>query len=731
MDAECWGLSARLFTHFDRECAGHAAQAECAVSYFKRIYQNEFNILNVELPEVSRQDHWRLTAQCMDLDGDGIISTSEFRRYCTDVLGKSDLGVDKIYKSMDAARDGKVTVDECHKFLSAHGGQLEKEVLVSETNFQAGGYAQEAFAESMKAVLEAGGLHNFKAAARKILATDLDGVEPWLSVGPVIGKVTDSTARILVECTHHNVQVTCVLTPEGSSERLALTQALERNRPRIFVFEDLKPGTLYDVSFEGALMMLDDSRFRTLPKGGWNLKDGASPKLAVASCNSVYTSREKPANSQSNLWNYLKTQMKGGDKVDYLLHMGDNVYNDIEWHLIEKGKKGLDSFDCKWGLAHEWLKSLPEEKWTDHEEEVRLLFASTYRETWGYPPQRWVMAHVPNMMMFDDHDMRDDWGDRAGDNDGKSLDVWLATIAYHLVQDYQMILHRDPPSGTRCDHDFHFHAFGDVGLAFLDLRACKTFHKKVEDSSTPMLGAKQWRVLEEALANNQGAEFAACKALLVFSPEPVAYVSPKPTLLAGNTVCDDLLGQWSNPKHQGEVPRLMKTMTSWRNAHEGRAVLLLGGDVHEGGWTDITAEDGDKQFIRQLTTSAIANKMTAHHEAVAVIMTRDVAGAMEGFSCAPGWHYQHYDWTNKRNYAMVDFEQNGRATVIGGTLISSENGKVRIRQRHTTAEKGRGLSDRAVELGKKVGNHAKHALAMGPMMGQAGALMGRVGGMFG
>eukprot|EP00971_Amphidinium_carterae_P094592 1872430-Amphidinium_carterae.1 len=49
-------------------------------------------------------------------------------------------------------------------------------------------------------------------------------------------------------------------------------------------------------------------------------------------------------------------------------------------------------------------------------------------------------------------------------------------------------------------------------------------------------------------------------------------------------------------------------------------VLIIGGDVHEGGWTDMkytgkeSKDNPDAYRIRQLTTSAIAQKMTQAHE---------------------------------------------------------------------------------------------------------------------
>ena len=54
----------------------------------------------------------------------------------------------------------------------------------------------------------------------------------------------------------------------------------------------------------------------------------------------------------------------------------------------------------------------------DFEEYTRL-----YREAWADPVVRWVLSTVPVSMIFDDHDVRDDWNTSA---------AWVATcVASH------------------------------------------------------------------------------------------------------------------------------------------------------------------------------------------------------------------------------------------------------------------------------------------------------------
>jgi hypothetical protein len=68
-------------------------------------------------------------------------------------------------------------------------------------------------------------------------------------VGPVIGKVTHNTARVLVEV-DEAIEVTCKLeraNHEGGC--IFKSKTLQKGIPGVFVFDDLFPSTTYNVSF--------------------------------------------------------------------------------------------------------------------------------------------------------------------------------------------------------------------------------------------------------------------------------------------------------------------------------------------------------------------------------------------------------------------------------------------------------------------------------------------------
>ncbi|MFI9587433.1 alkaline phosphatase D family protein [Streptomyces sp. NPDC052236] len=90
-------------------------------------------------------------------------------------------------------------------------------------------------------------------------------------------------------------------------------------------------------------------------------------------------------------------------RPDVLLLLGDQVYAD------ETSKATR-----RWLAARRDLSEPPGAEVADYEEYTRL-----YDESWLDPEVRWLLSTVPNCMIFDDHDLIDDWNTSAS---------WLAEM---------------------------------------------------------------------------------------------------------------------------------------------------------------------------------------------------------------------------------------------------------------------------------------------------------------
>eukprot|EP00921_Rhytidocystis_pertsovi_P025694 GHVQ01041425.1.p1 GENE.GHVQ01041425.1~~GHVQ01041425.1.p1 ORF type:complete len:244 (+),score=21.87 GHVQ01041425.1:112-843(+) len=218
-----------------------------------------------------------------------------------------------------------------------------------------------------------------------------------LVLGPIIGLVTEHSARVLVE-TNQPCSATCVVRSQDGSE-IKLTLSTVPCVPIVFKFHGLLPGTKYTVTFDipYEVPLPTGSSFTTL-RGGFNI-DRGSASIAVVSCNKIYVTRDE-VTPDVDLWRDLYKRIEQGS-VDLVCHIGDNVYADADLYLIEKGKKvfsGGPKDDCKFLLAMAELQNVSNRssKYTKCCE----IFRQVYVQTWSHMPTRCCLANVPNIMIL-------------------------------------------------------------------------------------------------------------------------------------------------------------------------------------------------------------------------------------------------------------------------------------------------------------------------------------------
>ncbi|WP_432098210.1 alkaline phosphatase D family protein [Streptomyces sp. WAC 04229] len=203
-----------------------------------------------------------------------------------------------------------------------------------------------------------------------------------------------------------------------------------------------------------------------------------------------------------------------GERPDVLLLLGDQVYADE-----------VSDATRQWIADRRDLKEGPGEQVADFEEYTRL-----YYESWLDPEVRWLLSTVPSCMIFDDHDVIDDWNTSAAWlADMRATDWWRERLLSGLMSYwvYQQLgnlspdeLAADPlyaavretPDGTDALRDFAARAdaepasvrwsyrrdFGRTRLVMVDSRAGRV----LEEDRRAMLdpGEAAWlreQVLDE------------------------------------------------------------------------------------------------------------------------------------------------------------------------------------------------------------------------------------------
>lgn len=229
-----------------------------------------------------------------------------------------------------------------------------------------------------------------------------------LRLGPLLRYVdweSGGRATVWVEadrpCT---AEVRCADGASGTSR----TFQIGGHHYALVLVTGLTPGTetAYEVLLDGCRVWpLADSRF---PESTIRTPEVPSPgvTLSFGSCRWSAT----PAGEHDPIGpDALDTLAAGlaadptAVRPDVLLLLGDQVYADTTSKATRR-----------WLAARRDLRDPPGPQVADYEEYTRL-----YDESWLDPEVRWLLSTVPSCMIFDDHDLIDDWNTSAS---------WLAEM---------------------------------------------------------------------------------------------------------------------------------------------------------------------------------------------------------------------------------------------------------------------------------------------------------------
>ncbi|MFF4192374.1 alkaline phosphatase D family protein [Nonomuraea sp. NPDC001831] len=163
----------------------------------------------------------------------------------------------------------------------------------------------------------------------------------------------------------------------------------------------------YSVSLDGdqvwPLTGRPASRVRLLPAEG-------PRRLAFGSCRTSvpHDSAHVRTHGDDVLRAYGVSLMRAEEEEwpDLLLLLGDQVYAD------SPSPQMLD-------YIHARRTTEPQGEIADYEE-----YAELYRQAWTDPEIRWLLSTVPTAMIFDDHDLRDDWNTSQPWREKMALTSW-------------------------------------------------------------------------------------------------------------------------------------------------------------------------------------------------------------------------------------------------------------------------------------------------------------------
>ncbi|MET9903170.1 alkaline phosphatase D family protein [Streptomyces sp. NPDC006446] len=220
-----------------------------------------------------------------------------------------------------------------------------------------------------------------------------------LRLGPLLRYVDGSSATFWVEASRPcAAEVRCA---DGSRGQARTFQVAGHHYALVAV-SGLTPGTVtaYEVLLDDTTVWpLPDSSFppsvvRT-PEG-----DDTAVRVTFGSCRWAAPPADEKDPVGPDALDTLAARIAAapdGERPDVLLLLGDQVYADE-----------VSDATRAWIAARRGLADPPGHQVADYEEYTRL-----YYESWLDPEIRWLLSTVPSCMIFDDHDVIDDWNTSA------------------------------------------------------------------------------------------------------------------------------------------------------------------------------------------------------------------------------------------------------------------------------------------------------------------------------
>ena len=220
---------------------------------------------------------------------------------------------------------------------------------------------------------------------------------PNLVLGPMLRHVGDQDATFWVE-----TDAPCEVEVLGSSER---TWTVHGHHYAIVIATGLEPGTWqeYEVRLDGEKVWPEEdfpfphSVFKTYPKGRpIKLLFGscrvAAPHEPPYSLTKDQDERGREIDALHTLAQRMAHQERE-ERPDALVMLGDQVYAD---EVSPATRAYIES--------RRDVNGAPGARALDYDEYTKL-----YAESWSDPAIRWLLSTVSTAMIFDDHDVHDDW----------------------------------------------------------------------------------------------------------------------------------------------------------------------------------------------------------------------------------------------------------------------------------------------------------------------------------
>ena len=483
-----------------------------------------------------------------------------------------------------------------------------------------------------------------------------------LVLGPLIRYVDETSATLWVE-TREDARVT---VHAGDHTWETSTFAAHGHHYALVVADGLEPGTVtpYTVEIDRVAVWppAEGEGSEHPPSVIATLKPGKRLRMAFGSCRTS-VGHDKAGNTTHGVdaLRSLALRMATDTRVrwpDLVLFLGDQVYAD---ETTEEMQKFI--------AARRDIDKPPGKELKDYEE-----YAHLYKLAWSDPLNRWLLSTLPSSMIFDDHDVRDDWNTSyAWKQEIEKTDWWHDRIvsglgSYWVYQHlgnlspaerekdemWQRVVRHDGDAEIDLTGELDAKAeqiqrepeafrwsyardFGDVRLVVVDSRAARVLEPDRRDLLDD--AEKSW--LDEQMRGDV-RHLLIGTSLPFLLPPGLHYLEAWDEAVAGgawgkrSAALGEKLRQAVDLEHWGafqeafqDVARMAVEVADGRRGKAPQTVTFLSGDVHHSYLAEVRREHwaGSSRII-QAVCSPIRNPLPRKMRFITAALAYAVAGPL-------------------------------------------------------------------------------------------------------
>src|SRR4051794_10896222 len=499
---------------------------------------------------------------------------------------------------------------------------------------------------------------------------------PQLLLGPLLRYVGETEATVWVE-----TDGPCEVEVLGRRDR---TFRVEGHHYALICIDGLEPGSdqEYEVRLDGerawppADSGFPPSRLRTINPGG-------ALRIVFGSCRVAVPHRppftltkdEDPEHGREIDALYaLAIRMKEQSPDQWpqlLLMIGDQVYAD------EDAPRTREFIRERRGTDGE-----PGEEVADFEEYTRL-----YHETWGNETIRWLLSTVPSAMIFDDHDVHDDWNTSISWLEEMREKPWwdrriTGALASYWI--YQALGNFSPdqieeggllarmksePDAGRALQDWARQAdwgsegrrwslsrdLGELRLVMLDSREGRVLHERPRR----MFDDDEWRWLESVVTGGV-RHLLIADTLPIFLPPAIQSLESWDDAVAGGAWTPLLKGfgervrrkidleHWGAFPHSfDQIVELIRAAGAGERGDPPASIVTLGGDIHHAYLARVGFPEGAgvRTPVWQAVCSPFRNALSSRDQRIARLGdTRAARALARGLARSAGVKRPAVEW---------------------------------------------------------------------------------------